>query len=1092
LIADFGFGATIFFNQQSNINNQEFAREGESTMRIFKTILVGMILAVAIIPLPGHTAATQSPPPPTAAPQTPAPPAAPPETAAPPAAAPQPAPTPTPVSLSSPAASQPAGSEAKPPIEVVKNGELKLKLNFQDAPLQTVLEYLSETAGLTIVSPEPIASSRITLINRDAVPVKDAVNLINTVLKEKGLNAVLTGKTLKVVTLANASKENIPVRSVRDPNQVEQTESVSTYVIPISHITAAALIQNLQALLPEYATLTANVEGNALIITDTGTNVRRLLQIVKALDTHMATVTEIRVFRLKNADATTTATLINTIFQQQGTGGRGQQGGRGGQQGGGFNPIQMMMERMGGRGGPGGGMGGMRGQMGGGIGGGIGRGIGEGIGVVMSGAMGGGMGGQRGGRGGQQGGGTQQGGGVVNAQVVAAADTQTNSVVVRGPAELLDLVADVIKALDETDAKVATVRVFQLRYADALNTADVINQLFNAQSSSSSRSRSGNRGGGGFPGGGPMIFQGPFGGMQNDASASMVAVTAAADSRTNTVVVTGPESVLNVVEEVIKKLDSPLSNVADVKVFRLEYADASNTAQLINEIFGQSRTSSSSSRSSRSSSQQSQQVTFQRGGPGGMGGMGGMGGQQGGQTGSSSDITVVASADTRTNSVVVSGATETLAVIAQIIKELDENPAAERRIFVYALKNATATSLMTILNNLFQEMQALNQQVTGSRSSTTGGQRNAGGGAGGGGGMGGGMGGGQAGGGASASSSSSSNDLSEETYFEADPNTNSLLIMTSSKNYEKVKPTIEELDKPVGQVLIKVLFAELTHSNDVDWGSEFSMLNLRRGGDGTQSIGAFGRPLDLTTPGSATSPLGAGATGSSGLSIRTIQGALDLTLHALQETGKLNVLSRPYVLTRNNRMATITVADEVPIPTASTNSGNVGTTTTFTYRTDIGIVLEVTPSINDDGLVNMIVSPKITTQTGQTVQISEDLNPVVFSTRSATTRVAVMDGQTIVIGGLIQDQSSDTIKKVPLLGDIPIAGNLFKRTIKSKSKIELLIFLTPYVAKEPLDLTRISETEEQRSSLSKDKTAAEVYKRHMDAMKNEDLEPNQP
>ena len=103
-----------------------------------------------------------------------------------------------------------------------------------------------------------------------------------------------------------------------------------------------------------------------------------------------------------------------------------------------------------------------------------------------------------------------------------------------------------------------------------------------------------------------------------------------------------------------------------------------------------------------------------------------------------------------------------------------------------------------------------------------------------------------------------------------------------------------------------------------------------------------------------------------------------------------------------------------------------------------------------------------------------------------------MDGQTIVIGGLIQDQTSDTIKKVPLLGDIPIVGNLFKRTIKSKSKIELLIFLTPYVAKEPKDLTKISETEEQRSSLSKDKSAAEVYKSHMNAMKNKDLEPNEP
>ena len=227
-----------------------------------------------------------------------------------------------------------------------------------------------------------------------------------------------------------------------------------------------------------------------------------------------------------------------------------------------------------------------------------------------------------------------------------------------------------------------------------------------------------------------------------------------------------------------------------------------------------------------------------------------------------------------------------------------------------------------------------------------------------------------------------------------------------------------------------------------------------------------------------------------------MQGDLDLTLHALQETGKLNVLSRPYVLTRNNRMATITVADEVPIPTSSTSTtggSGVGTQTSFTYRTDIGIVLEVTPSINDDGLVNMIVTPKITTQTGQTVQIAEGLNPVVFSTRSASTRVAVMDGQTIVIGGLIQDKSSNTIRKVPLLGDIPLVGNLFKRTITDKSKIELLIFLTPYVAKQPQDLTKISNDEERRSgALNTDKESAELYRKHMSAMRNESVDPNQP
>ena len=145
------------------------------------------------------------------------------------------------------------------------------------------------------------------------------------------MTAILQGKTLKVVSLQNAPKEAmIPVRSGSDPNLCEVGDTVETYIIPVGHVTAMALIQNLQALLPEYANLTANADGNALIITDTTANIRRLMQIVKALDTHMATVAEIRVFHLKNADATSTATLINTIFQQQAQGGRGGFGGRGG------------------------------------------------------------------------------------------------------------------------------------------------------------------------------------------------------------------------------------------------------------------------------------------------------------------------------------------------------------------------------------------------------------------------------------------------------------------------------------------------------------------------------------------------------------------------------------------------------------------------------------------------------------------------------------------------------------------------------------------------------------------------------------------
>ncbi len=264
---------------------------------------------------------------------------------------------------------QPTSGSPAEPVEVVKtNGAIKVKLNFQDAPLQTVLEYLSETAGLTVVSDEPIIDGRMTVISRQPIPLTQAVSLINSMLKENGLTTILTGNVLRVVTLENAKQENTPVLSGRDPDAIVASDDIVTYVIPVKYVTARALRENLQTLVPEHAVLQANEDGNALIITDTMANIKRLMKIVVALDTHMASVSEIRVFRLTNADAQSAADMINTMFasDQQG-GGRSSRTGRGSTQGG-MNPMQMMMNRMGG--GPGGGRGGFGGGPGGGRGGG--------------------------------------------------------------------------------------------------------------------------------------------------------------------------------------------------------------------------------------------------------------------------------------------------------------------------------------------------------------------------------------------------------------------------------------------------------------------------------------------------------------------------------------------------------------------------------------------------------------------------------------------------------------------------------------------------------------------------------------------------
>jgi general secretion pathway protein D len=298
--------------------------------------------------------------------------------------------------------------------------------------------------------------------------------------------------------------------------------------------------------------------------------------------------------------------------------------------------------------------------------------------------------------------------------------------------------------------------------------------------------------------------------------------------------------------------------------------------------------------------------------------------------------------------------------------------------------------------------------------------------------------------------------------------------MTSPKNYEKIRAIIEELDAPVPQVLIKVLLVEITTNDNFDLGAEFSVLNMRNSGGSTITGTDF-----------------IGSTETDGLITRTIEGDLDFTIRALQEVGKLNVLSRPYILTSNNQKATITVGQEVPFITDTRVTETGQTINTIKYQ-DIGIILSVTPTINPDGLVIMDVKPEISTTTAETVPISEKVSAAVFAKRSADSRVAILNGQTIVIGGLMQDQETDSVKKVPLLGDIPYLGELFKRTTKKKEKTELLIFLTPQVASGDMALQGISENEKKNSREANNMDENKALKEYMDAMESNYKAEEQP
>ena len=288
---------------------------------------------------------------------------------------------------------------------------------------------------------------------------------------------------------------------------------------------------------------------------------------------------------------------------------------------------------------------------------------------------------------------------------------------------------------------------------------------------------------------------------------------------------------------------------------------------------------------------------------------------------------------------------------------------------------------------------------------------------------------------------------------EYDPETGSLIVITDEETNLNIEDVIKQLDKPIPQVLIKVLFLEVTYFSDYDLGLDafYQDTITRSNGD------VF--PIELATA------FGAAAQ-TQGSFARLINTDLQITIHALAERGKLEVLSRPSIMARHNQNAYFQIGQRVPI-VANTRITDQGQTVNTLQYEDIGIILRVLPVIMASmEMVELDVYSEISTLTGQTVPISDTAQMPVIATRQAETRVIVPDGKTIVIGGLMEDQETETLRRVPILGDIPILGYLFRRTVTTKTKTELLIFLTPTIVRSVRDVSIVSNEERAASQLA--------------------------
>ena len=282
--------------------------------------------------------------------------------------------------------------------------------------------------------------------------------------------------------------------------------------------------------------------------------------------------------------------------------------------------------------------------------------------------------------------------------------------------------------------------------------------------------------------------------------------------------------------------------------------------------------------------------------------------------------------------------------------------------------------------------------------------------------------------------------------------TNSIVILAPPGVYREMVETIKKLDAYPQEVLIEVIIAEVTLTDTDQFGIQWSVLksDVDITGDVKDATGLVQSTQDPTIGApsiSATAPTLAG--GPIGLSFSLFKPEkLIAMLHALASRGKVDILSSPRLLVRNQEEANIDVGSEIPTATSTTTAAAATTTTStltqnIEYKT-VGIKLKIKPTINQEKTVVLDLEQEVSDviSVGQTVG---GLTYPSFTTRKTKTSVVVPDKQSIVIGGIMKEKTTKSYQGVPLLSSIPILGNLFRYTVDKKEKTELIILLTPYV-----------------------------------------------
>ena len=602
--------------------------------------------------------------------------------------------------------------------------------------------------------------------------------------------------------------------------------------------------------------------------------------------------------------------------------------------------------------------------------------------------------------------------------VTVTVDERLNALVVSAGEADYERIVELVTKLDtSTVASVNEIRVFPLRAAEAAELAPILSDALNRRATTrgdEDRERQ-------------TLLQFVTRAAEGEeiiATALQEGVLVTADTRTNSLVVSAPVDSLPLLEQIIAKLDATSPRVAQINVFPLVNADARQMGRIVSEVFRLQATGvATDGRPTRYQllvpSEEDLPVEGEaRSEPSAVGGLNEpievLADDEAIPYHTSDEPVLTISVDIRTNSLIVAGTEHYVDLAGEIITKLDSSPVREQITRVYRLRNAQAENIQEALTAFLEQRRqrlttALGEEGIGSAQRL----------------------------------------LEDDVAIVGEKSSNTLLVSASPRSFEQIGAIINELDQPQPQVLVQAIVAEVTLDSDtelgVDWDFNTDIANRPAVG-GTD----FGLREQVTQFG--------------GLSTAVTGSDVTFFLRALQQEGRLEVLSRPQILAIDNQEATINIGQRVPQITGAvtTELGNINNV--IEYR-DVGVILRVTPRINPDGFVTMEVEPEISSLSSSSVDLGNGGQAPIFNERKATTTVSVQDGHTIIIGGLISTSDDERDEKVPVLGDIPLLGIAFRSRRVVTQRTELIIILTPHVISGVENSDSITQKAIERSKL---------------------------